>query len=95
METHELFEELIKNVVFALKEELVREVTELVIDRIETDVGNDKSYKASEIIKICNVSLSTLNRWTTKGLRYTQTEKRTQRYFTIKDVNNFKTLKKW
>ena len=90
METQELLNALIKNALSSYKEEFVMEIAELVLERIETDVGNDKSHKSNEIAAICNISISTLNRWAKDGLKYTSSGKGTQRYFTIKDVNNFK-----
>lgn len=90
MENLQTFDSILKNWLISIEEKITEEVTNRVLERIGNDIANDRIYDASEICKVNKITIATLNRWVKNGLRYTNTGKRTKRFFTIQDIEKYK-----
>lgn len=90
MENFEMLNEVLKNWLHSIKEEIAEEVTKKVLESLDISNSKDKIYSAIEICEISKIAISTLNRWAADGLRYTNTGKRTKRFFTIEDIEIYK-----
>jgi hypothetical protein len=80
---------------FISENELIDRITERVFE-LQNEVAKKESelHTSKEICIIYKISPATLERWIRKGLKYESTGVKSKRYFTIKNIELFKTKKR-
>jgi len=90
MENFDLLNEALKIWLISAREIITTETAKQVSEAFEDYNAREKIYSATEICKICNISIATLNRWIKNGLYCSNTGNGTKRFFTIKDIEKYK-----
>ncbi|RTY69679.1 hypothetical protein [Flavobacterium sp. LB2P53] len=90
---------LVKNLIrsgnFISENELIDRIAERVFE-LQNEVAKKECelHTSKEICIIYKISPATLERWIRKGLKYESTGVKSKRYFTIKNIEIFKTKKR-